>query len=62
MIGVVTQLLHDETGTTAVEYSLIAALVSIAAIGGMIAAGDSLSKLFPYVVSKLDYGLAKVGL
>jgi pilus assembly protein Flp/PilA len=62
MIGIVVELLDDETGATAVEYSLIAALVSIAAIGGMILTGDALSKLFPYIASQLDNGLAKVGL
>ncbi len=40
------KLLRNSAGATAVEYGLIAALVSIAAIVGLIATGDSLNQLF----------------
>jgi len=54
--------LADEGGATAIEYSLIAALVSIAAIVAMEALGLGLVDLFTGVSSILDYGLAKAGL
>ena len=41
-----TQLLKDETGATAIEYGLIAALVSVAIIVALTALGGSLNTLF----------------
>ena len=38
--------LQDESGATAIEYGLIAALISVAAIAAMGAMGDSLQTLF----------------
>lgn len=43
----------DESGATAIEYGLIAALISVAAIGAMIALGDQLTTLFTTVQTKL---------
>ena len=43
----------DESGATAIEYGLIAALVSVAAIAGMTALGTSLDSIFTTVSSKL---------
>jgi len=42
MIG----FIKDEDGATAIEYGLIAALVSVAAIGALTAMGGSLSTMF----------------
>jgi len=53
---------EDESGATAVEYSLIAVFVSIAAILAMQALGAELSTLFRDVASVLDYGLEHAGL
>jgi pilus assembly protein Flp/PilA len=39
-------LLLDDSGATAIEYGLIAALVAIAAMGGMALLGTSLNSLF----------------
>lgn len=50
MIG----FLKDEDGATAIEYGLIAALVSVAAIGALSAMGDSLSGMFEMVSSELS--------
>jgi pilus assembly protein Flp/PilA len=44
----------DETGATAIEYSLIAALVSVASILALQALGGSLSNIFGVVGSHLD--------
>ena len=38
--------LKDETGATAVEYGLIAALIAVALIGGATALGTSLDGIF----------------
>ncbi len=47
------RLIRDEMGATAVEYSLIVALISMAAIYALSALGVSLSDLFTLVSSKL---------
>ncbi len=44
----------DEDGATAIEYGLIAALVSVAAIGALTAMGNSLSIMFNTVSSALS--------
>ena len=41
--------LHDESGATAVEYGLIAALVSVAGIGALTLMGSSLTNIFSTV-------------
>jgi pilus assembly protein Flp/PilA len=44
----------DESGATAIEYGLIAALVSVAAIGALQLMGDSLQTIFTIVSTKLS--------
>lgn len=39
-------LMLDRSGTTAIEYGLIAALVSIGLIGGLMALSDNLTNVF----------------
>lgn len=39
----------DETGATAVEYGLIAALVSIAGVAAFTSMGSSLNSIFDYI-------------
>jgi pilus assembly protein Flp/PilA len=53
---------EDESGATAVEYSLIAVFVSIAAILAMQALGGELAELFEDISSVLEYGLEHAGL
>ena len=48
------KFIRDESGATAIEYGLIAALVSVAAIAALTAMGDSLSTMFFNVSSELD--------
>ncbi len=43
----------DEDGATAIEYGLIAALISVAAIAAMTALGTQLSALFTTVSNAL---------
>ncbi|HMV69592.1 MAG TPA: Flp family type IVb pilin [Myxococcota bacterium] len=45
---------NDESGVTAIEYGLIAALVAIAIIAALTALGDSLSSNFDEIGSNLD--------
>lgn len=46
-------LMLDESGATAIEYGLIASLVSVAAIGAMSAMGTSLEEMFNHVSNEL---------
>lgn len=46
-------LIADESGATAIEYGLIAALVSVAAIAALTAMGGSLKEIFQAVCDKL---------
>ena len=46
MIQTLRNFTHDETGTTVIEYGLIAALLSVAAIASMQAVGGSVDLLF----------------
>lgn len=47
-------LLADESGATAIEYGLIATLVSIAAIVAMQDLGDEISTTFETVQTKVE--------
>ena len=53
MVKIIRCLLCDEGGATAIEYGLIAALVSVAAIGALTAMGTSLRDLFGTVSTSL---------
>ena len=44
---------NDETGATAIEYGLLAALISVAAIAAMNAVGTTLSQAFSTVANSL---------
>ena len=46
MTKIFARLLKDESGATAIEYGLIAALISVALIGGATALGSSLKGVF----------------
>ena len=53
MLAKMIAFVRDEDGATAIEYGLIAALVSVAAIGALSALGDSLNTIFDMVSSEL---------
>ncbi len=44
----------DESGATAIEYGLIAALVSVAAIGALTTMGNTLNTLFTTVSNAMN--------
>jgi pilus assembly protein Flp/PilA len=54
MFETIKSFLTDESGATAIEYGLIAALVSVAAIAALQALGNSLDNLFTEVSNSLD--------
>ena len=59
MVTIFTRIIKDETGATAIEYGLIAALVSVAAIAALTAMGSSLESMFNSVAT--DIGSAANG-
>ena len=54
MRHIIRTLLKDERGATAIEYGLIAALISIAAIAAMSNVGNSLQSIFNTVANNLN--------
>jgi pilus assembly protein Flp/PilA len=60
MFGNLKSLLKDESGATAIEYGLIAALVSVAAISALTAMGSTLDTLFTTVSDQLDEATSSV--
>lgn len=54
MYATLKRLYQDESGATAIEYGLIAALVSVASIGALGALGGSLETMFGAVSGELD--------
>ena len=53
MFEVMLKTLNNQAGATAIEYGLIGALVSVAAVGALTAIGDSLHTLFMLVSTQL---------
>jgi pilus assembly protein Flp/PilA len=47
------EFLRNESGATAIEYGLIAALISVAIIGGATAVGGGVNNTFTNIKSKL---------
>jgi pilus assembly protein Flp/PilA len=54
----IQNFVRDESGATAIEYGLIAALVSVAAIVALQALGGSLSNIFGIVSTQLSTAAA----
>ena len=54
MLKLFTRLQVNISGATAIEYGLIAALVSVAAIGALSLMGGSLNTMFTAVSAQLD--------
>jgi pilus assembly protein Flp/PilA len=53
------RFIADDSGATAIEYGLIAALVSVAAIVALSMLGDQLSNTFNHVSNMLGAGIKK---
>ena len=54
MLSIFNAFLRDESGATAIEYSLIIALVSVTAIAALSEMGDALATVFQQVTSTLN--------
>ena len=54
MCKTLVNFLTDESGATAIEYGLIAALISIAAVAAMQNVGNNLKAIFNTVASNLN--------
>jgi pilus assembly protein Flp/PilA len=53
-MSVFKSVLKDESGATAIEYGLIAALIAVAAISAMGALGNSLRNTFTLVSGQMN--------
>jgi len=53
MKKLMVRLIKDESGATAIEYGLIAALISVALIAGASSLGNSLSNTFTNISTTL---------
>lgn len=53
-VGMLKNFLKDESGATAIEYGLIAALISVALIGGARAIGTNLDDKFTKVGTEVN--------
>ena len=53
MVPTLRNFIRDESGATAIEYGLIAALISVAAITALGALGSSLTDIFGFVATEL---------
>jgi pilus assembly protein Flp/PilA len=53
MYGLVKTFLRDESGATAIEYGLIAALIAVAIIAAATTTGTNLSTTFQTVASSI---------
>ncbi len=49
-----SRFLKDESGATAIEYGLIAALISVAIIAGATTLGNTLSTTFQNISNKMN--------
>lgn len=54
MPATVSRFIRDESGATAIEYGLIAALIAVAIIAGAGFVGTSLNSKFELISSKID--------
>jgi pilus assembly protein Flp/PilA len=54
MSAIFSRVLHAENGATAIEYGLVAALISVVIISAITAVGTSLSATFSSVASALS--------
>ena len=53
-MNVITRFAADESGATAIEYGLIAALIAVGIIAAATTLGTSLSSLFERISGKLN--------
>ncbi len=49
----ITKFLNDESGATAIEYGILAGLISVAVIGTVVTMGESLESIFTKINTQL---------
>lgn len=54
MTKIFARLMKDESGATAIEYGLIAALISVALIAGATSLGGTLNTTFRGIATKMN--------
>jgi len=54
MKNLVSRFVRDESGATAIEYGLIAALISVVIIAAVTTLGTNLKAVFSYVAANLQ--------
>ncbi len=54
MFNLISRFVKEDSGATAIEYALIAALVSVAAVGALTAMGQTLNTIFGAASSALN--------
>ncbi|OLP45463.1 Flp family type IVb pilin [Rhizobium oryziradicis] len=59
MSKIFARFIKDESGATAIEYGLIAALIAVAIIAGATTLGNSLNAAFSGISTKLNAAVAK---
>jgi pilus assembly protein Flp/PilA len=57
-----SKMIRDESGATAIEYGLIAALIAVAAIAAMTFLGQSLTDIFNGVGNEIQTSVTDNGL
>ena len=53
MTNLISRFVRDESGATAIEYGLIAALIAVVVIGAVTAVGSGLSTTFASVATHI---------
>ncbi|WCK13209.1 Flp family type IVb pilin [Agrobacterium tumefaciens] len=61
MTKIFARFLKDESGATAIEYGLIAALISVAIIGSATTVGSKLSATFKVIADEVSKGATSAG-
>ena len=54
MFNFIKNFIHNESGATAIEYGLIAALVSVTAVSALTGVGTALADIFTVVSTTVD--------
>jgi pilus assembly protein Flp/PilA len=61
MKSLINRFVNDESGATAIEYGLIAGLLSVVIVGALVATGTSLSSIFGKIQTEMTTAAGKVG-
>lgn len=61
-MNTVARFMNDESGATAIEYGLIAALIAVGIIAAATTLGNGLSNIFNGIGGRLDTAVTESGL